>query len=85
MHGFLHVTENEVSSSVIQINMSHNSELDGYDSFEMKKALTGFQMNYKVKVEPLLLKIPFARQYGSEEVINSDVWNVISGDMIRKY
>ena len=74
-----------MSSSVIQINMSHNSELDGYDSFEMKNALTGCQMNYKVQVEPLLLKIPFAKQYGSEEVINSNVWNVISGDIIRKY
>ena len=84
----LHTSEENIykrTADVIQINMSHNSELDGYDSFEMKNALTGFQMNYKVQVEPLLLKIPFAKQYGSEEVINSNVWNVISGDMIRKY
>ena len=84
----LHTSEENIykrTADIIQLNMRNNPELGGYDAFKMQDALTGFKLSYKVKVEPLLLKIPFARQYGSEEVINSDTWNKISGEMTRKY
>ena len=36
-------------------------------------------------VESLLIKIPFAKQYGSEELLQVDEWNTFTGEVMREY
>ena len=51
----------------------------------MSQALTGYRIRYKVRVEPLLIKIPLAKQYGSEELLQVDEWNTFTGEVMREY
>ena len=51
----------------------------------MSQALTGYRIRYKVRVEPLLIKIPLAKQYGSEELLQVDEWNTFTSEVMREY
>lgn len=73
------------TADIIQLNMQHNVNLTGYEDFRMSQALTGYRIRYKVRVEPLLIKIPFAKQYGSEELLQVDDWNTFTGEVMREY
>ena len=73
------------TADIIQLNMQHNVNLTGYEDFRMSQALTGYRIRYKVRVEPLLIKIPFAKQYGSEELLQVDEWNTFTGEVMREY
>ena len=84
----MHLSEENIykrTADIIQMNMQNNENLSDYDDFKMSEAHTGYQIKYKIKVEPLLLKIPFARQSGSEDLLNSDGWNTFTGEMMREY
>ena len=55
------------------------------DNFEMSKAITYFNIDATVRVKPLMLTLPYAKNYGSDTVLNTDAWNTIRQKMTRGY
>ena len=73
-------------ADVIQANMTSNVNLTEHvDNFEMSKAITYFNIDATVRVKPLMLTLPYAKNYGSDTVLNTDAWNTIRQKMTRGY
>ena len=65
-------------SDVIQVNMANNPKLEeSYKEtgFKMQSALTHYEIDTTVRVKPLMVALPYAREYGTGTLLETFDWN----------
>lgn len=74
------------TADVIQANMQENKNIDAYgeNPFMMENAKTYFTLESTVKVNPLMVKLPFAQQNGTD-VLDTTTWNTFEYKTTRGY
>ena len=74
-------------ADVIQANLSKNPNIKSYEEtgFVMSKAKTYFTIDTKVKIKPMMIKIPISQDYGTGSLLNTDNWNTFTYKTVEGY
>lgn len=74
------------TADVIQANMVHNADIEAYEEsgFTMDAARTYFYLDSTIKVNPLMVSLPYAQEYGTG-ALDTSTWNTYTYQATRGY
>ncbi len=75
------------TADVVQANMTHNGKVDQYEEtgFQMSKALTYYTIDTSVRVKPMMVALPYGKPYGTDSLLDTDVWNTFTYKTVEGY